>query len=136
MSHVKQLRARYVMSFCCSFQSVRRVRRYIRLIGKVHWRLHQRPPNLCVAVSYNHQVAIHHRSLYRVIWSPVCSPSCVSFLLRLVFFVPYHHLFQYVKFDNLVAMALSSRRSFRRILFLSRVISRKQASPFLDNSFL
>jgi len=105
--YVKQLHATYVVLFYCFFSlSVRRVR-YARSINKVHSRLHQRPPDLCVAVSYNHQAAIHHRSLCWVTWSPVCFP-CVSFLLRPIFFVLCRHLFQHVKFDILVATAFSS----------------------------
>lgn len=98
---------RYVVLFYYSFQSVGRVCRYARSIGKVHSRLRQRPPDLCVAVSYNHQAAIHHRSLCWVTWSRVCLPPRVSFLLRLVFFVPCRHLFQRVKFDISVTMAFS-----------------------------
>lgn len=128
-------------SFIVSFQSVRRARRYsrsARSIGKVHSRLRQRPPDLCVAISYNHQAAIHHRSLCRVTRSPVC-------LLRLYFFPSTSGILRFppssfsthqIWYFRRNGSFFGARHSFRRILFLSQVISRKQSSLFFDDSFL
>jgi len=119
--------------FYYNFLSICRVCRYARSIGKVHSRL-QRPPDLCVAVSYNHQAAIHHRSLCWVTWSPSFMrffPFASGILRSLPSSFSTRQIWHFSR-----NFFFGVRRSFRRILFLPRVISRKQASLFLDDSFL
>lgn len=79
MSHVRQRVLKYVVLFHCSLQSVGRVRRYARSIGKM--RGCTRDLRTC-AFSYNHQAAIHHRSLCWVTWSPVFPPPRVFLSFR------------------------------------------------------
>lgn len=114
ISHVRQLRARYVMLFYCSSQSIRRVRRYARSIGKVH--SCKAPPETSGLVRCNFlQSSSRDSSSFFVLGdlvSSLLSSACIFSLLRLVFFVSCR-LFQHVKFDILVTTVLLSVRDVR-----------------------
>lgn len=80
-------------------------------------RFHQGPP--CVAVSYNHQAAIHHRSLCRGdLVSGLRRPSCFSFVRRVwQFFVPVRPFRRFSARQNLTIQS-------RRLVFSATAAAR------------
>lgn len=104
----------------------------------MHWRFHRR---LRIYVCVSRFLAIIKPRFIIVLCVGWPGPSGLPSFARFFPFAsgPFRRLFQRVKFDNSVATVLSffgTRHSSGVILFLSRVISRKQASSFLDDSFL